>query len=121
MPLGLSDCDVNGEPNEACLASGHTTANDDLAALDRFLRSLSDRRVQCDQAPFDHPQLRISDGHTETDLNHHGEGDEEVFNLPAVGAAGYAPSSGLCIPNAGDLFAPGMQSRSGGPGVALPW
>ncbi len=33
---------------------------------------------------------------------------------------GYAPSSGLCIPNAGDLFAPGMQARSGGSRVPLP-
>jgi len=120
IPLGLSDCDVNGVPNAECLAKGHTVANDDLAALERFMRALTDRRVQCDQAPFDHPQLKVFDGHTESDWNSDGEGDDRVFYLPAVGAAGYAPSSGLCIPNAGDLFAPGMQSRSGGVGVALP-
>jgi hypothetical protein len=41
------------------------------------------------------------------------------FLLPAVGAEGYEPSSGLCIPNAGDLFAPGMQGRVGGVRVPL--
>jgi len=120
LPLGLSDCDANGAPNAACLALGHTVATDDLAALARFLRSLTDRRVQCDQAPFDHPELTILDGHKTTDKNRDGRADDITFKLPAVGASGYAPSSGFCIPNAGDLFAPGMQARSGGPRVPLP-
>jgi hypothetical protein len=119
-PLGLSDCDENGVPNASCIALGHTVATDDIAALTRFLVALTDRRVQCDQAPFDHPALTILDGHAATDTNHDGRADDVVFTLPAVGAAGYAPSSGLCIPNAGDLFAPGMQARSGGIRVPLP-
>jgi cytochrome c peroxidase len=28
-----------------------------------FLESLTDRRVQCEQAPFDHPELLVPDGH----------------------------------------------------------
>lgn len=119
--LGLSDCDADGAPNKECLARGQSVANDDLAALERFLKSLTDPRVQCDQAPFDHPALRILDGHDGNGTAPGGRASDVVFTLPAVGAEGYSPSSGLCIPNAGDLFAPGMQARSGGrPSVKYP-
>jgi cytochrome c peroxidase len=120
-PLGLLDCDpdpVHGNvPPAAC--AGKTAANDDLAALEKFLKSLTDPRVQCDKAPFDHPQLTVLNGHKTTDTNHDGRADDITFSLPEVGAAGYAASSGYCIPNAGDLFAPGMQARSGGTKVPL--
>ena len=118
QPLGLLDCDANEAPNPDC-TGGKDTTNDDLAALERFLKSLTDFRVQCDQAPFDHPSLQVFNGHLEADANHDGKADDIVFELPAVGAAGYSPASGYCIPNAGDLFAPGMQARSGGPRVPL--
>lgn len=116
VALGLSDCEApDGTlPKTACTAQGATTANDDLAALVRFLKSLTDPRVQCDQAPFDHPSLFVFNGSFPTDLNHDGLADDIVFLLPEIGAGGYDPSSGYCIPNAGDLFAPGMQARSGG-------
>ena len=65
-------------------------------------------------APFDHPELPIPTGHLPLDSNGDSKADDEVFVLPAVGKYGYAPASGLCIPNAGDLFAPGMQARAGG-------
>ena len=119
IPLGLSDCDANGQPNAACLAHGHSVANDDLAALERFLKALTDRRVQCDQAPFDHPELVVFAAQRAHDANGDMLADDTVFSLPAVGAAGYPPSSGLCIPNTGDLFAPGMQARAGGLRVPL--
>jgi hypothetical protein len=90
-----------------------------MAALVRFLKSLTDPRVQRDQAPFDHPALLVVNGHRETDVNGDGRADDIVFELPEVGAGGYALSSGFCIPNAGDLFAPGMQARSGGARVPL--
>lgn len=115
VPLGLSDCDANGSPNPACLAHGDSVDTDDLAALTRFLKSLTDRRVQCDQAPFDHPELHVIDGQRPTDVNHDGLADDIVFDFPAVGSPGYSTSSGYCIPNEGNLFAPGMQARSGGP------
>jgi cytochrome c peroxidase len=117
-PLGLLDCDANGVPNPRCLAQNKDATNDDLAALERFLKALTDQRVQCDQAPFDHPSLTIFDGHSERPSLGRRAADVR-FTLPAVGAGGYAPQSGLCIPNAGDLFAPGMQSRSGGARVKL--
>jgi hypothetical protein len=112
QPLGLLDCDSNGEV--AC-----DVASDDLSAMIRFMESLTDRRVQCDQAPFDHPSLTLTVGHDAELGEIAGAARDRRFELPAVGAAGYDPSSGLCIPNAGDLFAPGMQARVGGARLAL--
>lgn len=83
-------------------------------ALVAFMKTLTDRRVQCDQAPFDHPSLTLFHGYTGEDADGDGLMDDVRVVLPAVGAGGYAPESGLCIPNAGDLFAPGMQARVGG-------
>ena len=114
--LGMLDCDQYA-PGE-CPGS-KTPATDDLAALEVFLKSLTDPRVQCDQAPFDHPSFYVFNGHKPRDLNNDRRADDVVFELPAVGAAGYNPYSGYCVPNSGDLFAPGMQSRAGGPKVPL--
>jgi cytochrome c peroxidase len=111
-PLGLVDCDLNGEVT--C-----DVATDDLTAVVRFMESLSDPRVQCDRAPFDHPALTLTVGHAETLGDIPGAARDLRVELPAVGAAGYDPSSGLCIPNSGDLFAPGMQGRVGGTRVPL--
>jgi hypothetical protein len=95
-----------------------TDANiDDIV---EFLKALTDERVQCDQAPFDHPELVIPVGHKPVDQNRDDRADDIVFRLPEVGASGYSPGSGLCVPNAGDLFAPGMQARIGGPPAPAP-
>jgi hypothetical protein len=75
--------------------------------------------VQCDQAPFDHPSLFVFNGQKASDINHDGLADDIVFELPEIGAGGYDPKSGFCIPNAANIFAPGMQSRVGGPRVPL--
>jgi cytochrome c peroxidase len=112
QPLGLLDCDLNGEVT--C-----DVATDDLSAVIRFMESLSDPRVQCDRAPFDHPALTLTVGHDEVLGEVPGAARDRRFELPAVGAEGYEPGSGLCIPNSGDLFAPGMQGRVGGARVAL--
>jgi hypothetical protein len=121
LPLKLSDCEApdGSLPKQACISMGHTVENDDLAALVRFLKSFTDARVQCSQAPFDHPSLHIVNGQLDQDTNQDGRADDIIFELPAVGAADYAPTSGFCIPNAGDLFAPGMQGTSGGARVPL--
>ena len=110
--LSLLDCDPNGQVVQACVDAGKDTTNDDLAAVVRFMESLSDPRVQCDAAPFDHPSLVVNDGHSNT-LGLFGYAIDNLSVFPATGAAGYSSSSGYCIPNAGDLFAPGMQARSG--------
>jgi cytochrome c peroxidase len=91
-----------------------------IDAMVAFMLTLTDRRVQCDAAPFDHPSLFIATQPLKQDLNNDGRADDKFFELPDAGIGGYAPASGFCIPNTGDLFAPGMQSRSGGPRVALP-
>ena len=122
LPLGLLDCDpdaATGLAPAACTAAGKNSSNDDLAALVRFMKALTDTRVQCDRAPFDHPELTILNGHTPKDPNRDGKATDITFKLPATGAAGYSATSGYCIPNAGDLFAPGMQARSGGVKVPL--
>ena len=115
-PLGFSDCDapIGSAPLAVCVAQGVSDQTDDIAAMVRFLNSLTDSRVQCDVAPFDHPSLTVVDGQKATDANKYGVADDITFNFPAVGARGFSKSSGYCIPNAGDLFAPGMQARSGG-------
>lgn len=107
QPLGLLDCDSNGDVT--C-----DVATDDLSAMVRFMESLTDRRVQCDEAPFDHPSLTLTVGHDAELGEIAGAAKDRRFELPAVGAGGYDASSGFCIPNAGDLFAPGMQGRVGG-------
>lgn len=121
QPLGFSDCDapIGSAPLQACVAQGVSDQTDDLASLVRFLRSLTDARVQCDVAPFDHPSLTVVNGNLPTDVNRYGVADDITFNFPAVGRQGFPQSSGFCIPNAGDLFAPGMQSRSGGQKVTF--
>ncbi|MBX5483574.1 MAG: hypothetical protein IRZ16_17260 [Myxococcaceae bacterium] len=122
LPLNLLDCDpdpATGQLPAACVAAGKDAHTDDLAALVRFLQSLTDPRVQCDVAPFDHPELQVVLGQDTRDRNGDGKLDDRLFTLPAVGASGYSPASGFCIPNAGDLFAPGMQARAGGARVPL--
>lgn len=91
-----------------------------IDAIVAFLLTLTDPRVQCDRAPFDHPELTLFNGHTPTDKHpRNGKADDQLVVLPAVGSIGYAESSGYCIPNDGDLFAPGMQGRVGGKRVPL--
>lgn len=95
------------------------STDEQIDALVAFMLTLTDRRVQCDMAPFDHPSLFISARPLPQDLNKDGRADDRWFELPETGRAGYDPQSGYCIPNKGDLFAPGMQSRSGGDKVPL--
>ena len=57
----------------------------DKNALVAFLKSLTDERVRCEQAPFDHPSLTISDGYSR---NSDGTYRELTRELPAVGKGG---------------------------------
>jgi cytochrome c peroxidase len=90
------------------------STDEQIDALVAFLLTATDPRVQCDQAPFDHPELTVVNGHRHTDQTHDGMADDLTFVLPQVGAGGYAGANArFCIPNAGDLFAPGMGARRG--------
>jgi hypothetical protein len=52
-----------------------------------FLKTLTDERVRYRRAPFDHPQLRLTNGHTGTSPDGIQLGD--VYSeLEAVGASG---------------------------------
>jgi len=85
---------------------GTTNVHPALVALDlsaaeqadlvAFLRNgLTDQRVACEQAPFDHPSLSLHDGHvggTDRVRDDNGDGlaDDQFTDLPAVGASGLA-------------------------------
>jgi hypothetical protein len=65
---------------------------DEQAALVAFLKSLTDERVRFQQAPFDHPQLFVPNGHpaTPSGLISDGSGlaQDALLEIPAVGAGG---------------------------------
>ena len=84
-----------------------------IDALVAFMKTLTDPRVQCDEAPFDHPQLPVFNGHTVSDKNHDGRADDIIAVIPASGKDGYAADGkgNLCLPNSGDLFDPNLRNR----------
>ncbi len=73
-----------------------------IEAIADFMRTLTDPRVQCDAAPFDHPSLVVPNGHKITGRDH-------LLKIPAVGKDGAAGTAYGCLPNSGDLFV--IQSR----------
>ena len=62
------------------------------AALVAFLKSLTDDRVRYEKAPFDHPALKLPNGHkgdnTAVQSIDGVKATDELMTLPAVGAAG---------------------------------
>lgn len=73
---------------------------DELAALEAFLRALTDERVRFRRAPFDHPQLFVPDGHEEEDggmlvLDSRGEAMDRLREIPEVGRNGGPPLAGF--------------------------
>lgn len=73
-----------------------------IEAIADFMRTMTDERVQCDAAPFDHPSLKVPNGHKPN-------GRDKVLKIPAVGSNGAAGTAYGCLSNAGDLFA--IQTR----------
>ncbi|MEN9786910.1 MAG: hypothetical protein RLZZ299_2174 [Pseudomonadota bacterium] len=69
-----------------------------------FLLSLTDYRVACHEAPFDHPSLRVTNGHEAKDRDRDGRADDIWVTVPAVGARGLPGIGKACMPNSGDLF-----------------
>ena len=95
----------------------------DKADVVAFLLTLTDNRVRNQQAPFDHPQLFIPNGHTAAgglapdaqvlDANGDGVADDNWLELPAVGAAGgptlqdfLGGGVGACLVTTPDTTAP---------------
>lgn len=67
--------------------------SDEIEAIVAFLESLTDVRVLYRMAPFDHPQLFVTNGHPGNsswtiDANGDGLADDLMIEIPAVGAAG---------------------------------
>jgi len=64
------------------------------AALVAFMKSLTDERVRWEQAPFDHPQLLIPNGHTGDEIqvadDGTGRATDDFLEVPAVGSEGRA-------------------------------
>ena len=69
-------------------------------ALVAFMKSLTDKRVACESAPFDHPALSVSNGHLVVDKDHNGRADDRLVFIPAIGAKGW----NSCHINSGNLF-----------------
>src|SRR3954451_343054 len=75
------------------------TEQDNLVA---FLQSLTDHRVRCSRAPFDHPELLVPDGQKPNVVKSDGRLADQLRTLAATGAGGDV--SGSCLANAGDLL-----------------
>jgi cytochrome c peroxidase len=72
----------------------------EIAALVAFLQALTDPRVACHAAPFDHPELIVSNGSQLTGATTRAK--DAPLRLREVGRAGYRQA--WCDPNTGDLF-----------------
>lgn len=68
-----------------------------------FMKTLTDSRVACHAAPFDHPSLSVADGQFAQDANRDGNADDRSLTIPAVGASGYKPCDVAAL-NSGELF-----------------
>jgi cytochrome c peroxidase len=86
--------------NQVVPVSVPALTDPEIDAIVEFLKSLTDQRVVYSQAPFDHPQLFVPNGargnedHV-SDRNHNGIADDEMVEIPAVGADGGAPMPGF--------------------------
>jgi cytochrome c peroxidase len=81
--------------------------SDEIDALVAFLETLTDERVQYQRAPFDHPQIFVSNGHpgdssSTIDADGDGLADDLMVEIPAVGAEGGNPLPGFLD----DVFGP---------------
>jgi cytochrome c peroxidase len=75
------------------------------AYIVEFLKALTDPRVACHQAPFDHPGLTVANGQLPQDTDNNGNADDTSFAVREVGAGGYDHCSVLFDRlNSGDLF-----------------
>lgn len=67
------------------------------SSLVAFLKSLTDDRVRRHAAPFDHPQLAVTNGHpgdsNATSGDGSGRAEDNMLVVPAVGRGGYASSA----------------------------
>jgi cytochrome c peroxidase len=113
-PLGKSAIPVTGSEsgtNVDFFIRDVKSTEEQIDALVAFMKALTDERVRCDAAPFDHPELPVSNGHTASDDDKNKKADDIMATIPAVGSGGYSIASGLCLPNTGDLFDFDLRNR----------
>ena len=78
---------------------------DEKAQLVAFMKALTDRRVACHAAPFDHPSLTVGNGQRQQDVNNDGNADDNDLKIPAAGAGGYSScGANFDALNSGNLF-----------------
>jgi cytochrome c peroxidase len=87
-------CNLDPDIDVLGLDSGQ---QEDLVA---FLLALTDERVNCEKAPFDHPEITVTEGHSTTDSDGDGKADDIMLTIDAVGAGGLSS----CFTNSGDYF-----------------
>jgi cytochrome c peroxidase len=91
----------NMDPNVTSLSLNAQEA----AQIVAFLQSLTDPRVACHMAPFDHPGITVANGHLPQESDHNGNAGDVTSTIREVGAGGYDHCSILFDRlNSGDLF-----------------
>jgi cytochrome c peroxidase len=91
---------LDGTPIEPLGVPSPTLTSDEVDAIVAFLEALTDERVLAQRAPFDHPQIFVPNGHpgdsiSTTDADEDGLADDQMVEIPAVGAEGGAPLPGF--------------------------
>jgi hypothetical protein len=72
---------------------------EEKADLVAFLKSLTDERVRWERAPFDHPQIRIPQGHSaNADPKNPNQAADLFLTIPAVGKNGRNSTLGPLMP-----------------------
>jgi len=70
------------------------TSDQDAADLVEFLKALTDERVRWEKAPFDHPGIRLPNGHNLNKPDANGLAKDQYLTLPAVGKNGRTQAQG---------------------------
>ena len=101
VPIGPNMGGSNMDPNVKSLSLNTQQA----AQIVAFLQSLTDPRVACHMAPFDHPGITVANGQLRQDTDNNGNADDIASTIREVGAGGYDHCSVLFSRlNSGDLF-----------------
>lgn len=87
---------VNPEvPRDSIFNQAEFVTNDtDAADLVAFLKALTDERVRWEKAPFDHPSIRLPNGHDLSQVDANGLAQDHYLELPAVGRKGRTKKQG---------------------------
>ncbi len=101
------------------------TAAESKDLVDFMRNGLTDQRVACESAPFDHPSLKLHDGHkgdenSVQDRNNDGFADDKFEVLPAVGRNGLKKENCLTNDDGSTLASLGIIAPAAGNGGTTP-